>query len=856
MTPPSIPDYTFRALIGEGSTGRVYAAEYGGQTLMALKAFNSDNINRQLISDALVKIFNREEHPGVVAVHDFDLASTQTYMATSLHGEPYQAADGVESFRPRTIQGLIGHLMAEDSWGYARQIADALAFLHRQRVIHCNLHPSNVLLDGSTPPHIKLTDFSQGLVGAVPKLVPGDAVFYAAPEQIRQPEHYFGGRAERWDVYAFGVLTFQLLTGQYPRLGNAITEIKNREAASPDSKFNYDYRVLADLIEDQEEYEWPEPAADDDEAARRAIIDRCLELKPEDRFPDMREVVIAFQALEDEQARQEEHRKIASEQMRADKQAASLKKICAALGVLALGGLAGSAYFSQKPGKTPDPIVIEEKKEDPAPPVVPPGPTVSEQELAEMKTLLDNSTEHLRESQAALDEIFALVISRDSEGNSEYDLPEDSRGLLLNYYEDFASQNLANPQLAFEVVRANSNAAEIHLSLGDSEAALAHLETAKTKLDGLLVRDPDDVQLIITAARLQGTLSEAQTLAGLSRAAAESATESQRQWEALHQKNPTSSGASRALADSLITLGQRMLEIARPADTGLAVQRAKTILKELESAGEFTEHDQVALSRCDFLLGLSERDKGNYDDAIELLIEAVDQLLNVKIANPDPPRQQLYSLATYYGELADTLALNGNRDESDTANTEATNLLLDLVDQVPGSIGYHFELSRRFTRKAAILRDAGKGKEARAEQEKALAITDDLLKVHPKRYDIRLENALQQGDMMDLQADAGSKEGIIDSGTKAISALNALLNEDFDAEDNNAKRGRYRLAYGDVLVRFGQHAEKVFKDNTNALQYYQKGVKQLQQAVDAGSGGEEDKAIISTAEARIKALGG
>ncbi len=48
-------------------------------------------INRQLISDALVKIFNRDEHPGIVDVHDFDLASPEAYMATSLHGDPYQA---------------------------------------------------------------------------------------------------------------------------------------------------------------------------------------------------------------------------------------------------------------------------------------------------------------------------------------------------------------------------------------------------------------------------------------------------------------------------------------------------------------------------------------------------------------------------------------------------------------------------------------------------------------------------------------------------------------------------------------------------------------------------------------------
>ena len=856
MTPPSIPDYTFRAPIGEGSTGRVFAAEYAGQTLMALKAFDSDSVNRQLISDALVKLFNREEHPGVVAIHDFDLASTQAYMATSLHGEPYQDSDGREAFRPRTIQGLIGHLMPEDSWGYARQIADALAFLHRQRVIHCNLKPSNVLLDSSTPPHIKLTDFSQGLVGSVPKLIPGDSVFYAPPEQIRQPEHYFGGRAERWDVYAFGVLAFQLLTGRYPRLRKAIAQIKEHEAASLDVHFSYDYKVLADMIEDQAAYEWPEPAAGDDESARRAIIDRCLEVKPEDRFPDMREVVLAFRALDDEKERQEEHRKIAAAQLAADKQAGGLKKICAALGLLALAGLGGAAYFSQKEGKLPDPVPHsgpETPGDDPPTPTT----TVSEQELEEMQTLLENSTEHLRESQSALDEIVSLVISRDPEGNANYSLPADASGLLLNHYESFSRQHEANPALAREVASAENNAGELHLALGDTENAIKHFEAAVAKMEILRTRDPEDGQLDIATATYTYNLSQAQALAGRSKAAADTAMESHRIWDAMYQKYPTSDGAIRALSGSLIYLGERMLDIGRPADTGLHVQRAKTILEGLKADGKVAEDDLVALSRCDYLLALSERAKGNTSDAIESFISAVDQLLNIKIASPEPPRSQRFALATYYGELADTLALGGNRTESNTANEEAISLLVELVDETNSNIpGYTFELSRRYTTRAANLRDAGKGSEARSTQEKAVSILRDILKVYPKRYDIRLELALQLGDLMDLYSDVGDKEKTKSSGLEAVQVANNLLKEDVDESDGGAKRAAYRLAYGDLLIRLAQRTEKYFSNKDGTIDALKKGIRQLNLAIEAGVAGDEDKQIVKTAEARVKALGG
>lgn len=863
MTPPSIPDYTFRSLIGEGATGRVYAVEYGGQTRMALKAFDSESINRQLISDALVKIFNRDEHPGIVDVHDFDLASPQAYMATSLHGEPYQNADGEEAFRPRTIQGLIGHLIPEDAWAYAEQIADALAFLHRQRIIHCNLHPSNVLLDSSTPPGIRLTDFSQGLVGAVTKLIPGEAVFYAAPEQIRRPELYFGGRGERWDVYAFGVLTFQLLTGNYPRLGAAIAEIKKHEEAALDVHFNYDYKVLADMIEDQAAYEWPQPAADDDESARRAIIDRCLEIKPEDRFPDLREVVLAFRALEADQLRREDHRRFAEEQLRSDKQASGLKKIAAALGILALAGLGGTAYLSQKkggaapaePAAVPqvDPtalVALEERAE------------TATTELEEMKILLGNSNNNLRESQSALDEIFSLVVTRDQDGNSEHDLPEDSRGLLLNYYEEFATQHKANPELALEVARANNNAGEIHLTLGDAEAALEHLTLAVRKINLLRGKRPDDVQLTIDAARFTSNLSEAQALGGLANVAADSANESYELWEGLYQANKTSSEATRALASSLILLGQRMLATSpsRPADTGLHVQRAKTILETLEADQEIAEEDIVALSQCDHLLGLSERAKGNLSDAIDLQIAAVDRLLDVKIANTETPRHQLYSLASYYGELADALAESGNREDSAIANAEAVKLLVDLVDLAPSNTAYHFELARRFSTKAALLRDAGKGKEARTEQLKGIDILRDILKVHPKRFDIQLEFALALADMTDLYSEAKLAQEAINSGDESVKLMGQLLNDDLDAENNDAKRNRYREVYADLQIRYAEHMERFSSKDPRlkelAVKYYERGVNQLQALINSGSTSEEHLKAIEAADARIKALGG
>ncbi len=116
-----------------------------------------------------------------------------------------------------------------------------------------------------------------------------------------------------------------------------------------------------------------------------------------------------------------------------------MKKIAAALGVLALGGLGGAAYFSQRAGDAVDPSPASVGQSDSAEiEQLRSASKTAQVELEEMKILLGNSNENLRESQSALDEIFSLVIARDLDGNSEHDLPEDSSGLLLNYYEEFA----------------------------------------------------------------------------------------------------------------------------------------------------------------------------------------------------------------------------------------------------------------------------------------------------------------------------------------------------------------------------------------------------------------------------------
>lgn len=206
--------YRLDALLGRGGTALVYQATHTalGQK-RALKVIASERVSS---ADAIQQFRSEAEatarlrHPNVVRLHDF---------GRSIEGQYYLALDLVEGTTLSQYQALYGRIPLKRALQIGGDVLSALDAAHSMRLVHQDLKPSNVILgsDGRA----LVTDF--GLVvfsgTQTANATLGGTPAYMSPEQWKNLA--LDGRS---DLYAWGVMMYEMLTGQLPLHSTVVHE--------------------------------------------------------------------------------------------------------------------------------------------------------------------------------------------------------------------------------------------------------------------------------------------------------------------------------------------------------------------------------------------------------------------------------------------------------------------------------------------------------------------------------------------------------------------------------------------------------------------------------------------------------
>lgn len=224
--------YRLISILGEGSTGRVFAAQHEAtREVVALKllypALVGDGaVLQRFINEA--RAVRRVEHPNIVEISALIIDEGHHFLVMELlRGQTLDA---------RLMEG--GKLPLARAIAIASEVCDALAAAHAVGVVHRDLKPGNIFLsrkDGREQTMIIDFGVAKMLGPAAIEDAAGIRVVigtptYMAPEQTRgeQIDH-------RVDIYALGVLLYEMVTGEVPFARPSLHELidAHRHAAPP-----------------------------------------------------------------------------------------------------------------------------------------------------------------------------------------------------------------------------------------------------------------------------------------------------------------------------------------------------------------------------------------------------------------------------------------------------------------------------------------------------------------------------------------------------------------------------------------------------------------------------------------------
>lgn len=827
MDVPRLDDLKIGNLLGTGGSGRVFAADTRAGEARVVRVLNDATVDRGLVEKVMGRLEAGGWPDGVLPVLAADFASREAIFVSPrcvhLRADGSQVADNLQ-------MRLDAH-PGEGSWELVNALAKALAGMHARGVAHGNLKPGNLFF--SKEGGVFLSDWATGNMPGLRQFAFTDAVLYQAPEQLRDPGGYLSGAGARWDVFAFGVLAFRVLTGDFPRCHGTFSLVAPPAGVARKEGIQADLGKIAKNLEAQPEFAWPDAAQNELEQGFRAWIDRCLALDPALRPASMVEVSEAFVSLQAEANAQ-------AGRAAAGGVVPERKSEWVQMTTFFIAGVAGTAavmfgYFwwqvdgqlqSERQARE---VEVALRKQD----VAAAGAAVNEataavvaaenkvaaaeKEAAEARQAVnyerDLAVARLEESRLIGDRLFAWAMEK---GHRRLP-PLDGRALRLNslerYFQEFLKRTEKIESLVDERARVRLQLAEIALAAGDASLASLRIREALAAWNGLPVDAELKLRMATNAlllALLQQSVADPALAAGFAaaRRALDEVPRAGVDVERLQQlvaildfheaKFLAARGEDQKALEQLMRATQSLNQ--------LADQRPDAAILRSELAACY-------LSSATILEGM-----GSMGDAREVRAQAVDELRKLLEISPDDYAMRL-ELAGCYAAMAEAAVLAGDVAKADSLCADSMALLDRLLAEQPDNIEAVSRKASQLGLRSGLLRDRGLSAEALKDSNDGIRMLENVRASAPEHAMASYRMALllwQKGRILGMDGERDEEISLMGKARDLLAQLEVSASSSGPRPEQLQSSGAYLLGdLGHALQLAGrvEEATEIFTDS-------------------------------------------
>lgn len=787
MSLPEIAGLELQELVGQGSCGTVYRAVNAKGKPCAVKVFSSMAIHRQRLASALGTLQQLPAHRGVLAVERFSLDKSPYFTVMPLVGVMIKESNGKRRWQTPTLESLLSGEPPETAWRHIHELAKALAWLHQFGLPHGNLRPCNVLLEEDPECSIRLTDVAQGWVGGIHHFELADHYVHLCPDQIENPDGVFAGRGTSWDVYAFGVCAYRLLTGHVPRAATVWQEqqalVQQRMAAGLAS--SVPTAVMLAAVRAQPKIAWPHPAASKWEERRRNIIERALDLNAAARWTDAREVVRAFEILESDCLLEEFREQTMRERV---KQVKRIRVLQAAAVVLLTGLLLVTIYGyiifrrAQKADLTLQNIHQLHQSEIDA----------RESRLAALTRERDTARNakitadaNLQNSQNVVDRFLSQLLETSASHPDEMNVARERLQEALSFFIQGLTTLEADPALGLERLRVYGNIGQICLRLHDDAKAATYLTKAREQASELMPKSKDSAQAPLLQQRFGRSsllLSELRAREGRHGESLALLRDAMENLESGLLADPENRFVRSECARALLDFGRRSLQNGDVAEAEAALARIPVVLDPKHIGSDLNQQEAFILARAKFAQGITQRDAGKAEQALSMLIDGVKDMGALVRGRSPRNQDQALQLAEAYTELAELIARNFSAADAKEAHHQAVPILLELNRLLPEWAEAKYLLARNYGALAALSRDAGQPGEASKKKQDAILLVNEILADDKTNTRYQFLLAKLRGEYAEIVADLGKASAALPIAKQAVELLQSLIGEQADTQ--------------------------------------------------------------------------